>query len=171
MSQTATMFSPAWSSAFMLLMPMPPKPIIATFSVRLGARYPTPPGTWRGTIIGAMAKAAAAVAPSRTNVRREMGVDSSVIARDPVGAGTRNWNAGRTGRNGWCAVRDARCAFSNRPDAWRDRRIAESASRIAQNALFPSGLHGARHQTAAEPVDARQRGGRHPLRHVAPRDT
>src|SRR5215211_1434288 len=34
-----------------------------------------------------MARAAAAVAPSRTNVRREIGLVSSVIARDPVGAG------------------------------------------------------------------------------------
>ena len=62
-------------------MPMPPKPTMATLSVRWARDSRRPPSTWRGTIIGAMAKAAAAVAPSRTNVRREIGLDSSVIAR------------------------------------------------------------------------------------------
>src|SRR5678809_1470371 len=94
-----------------------------------------------------MAKAAAAVAPSRTNVRREIDLDSSVIARDPVGAGTRNWTTGRAGRNSGarCAWCDAQCAPANRPDAWLadDRgclttptwRVRDEPMRIAQCAL------------------------------------
>ena len=38
MSHTATMFSPARRMLFMFVSPMPPKPIMATFNVRLGAR-------------------------------------------------------------------------------------------------------------------------------------
>jgi hypothetical protein len=50
---------------------------MATLSRALGARYPTPPSTCLGTIIGPSAKAAAVVAEPFTKVRREMGDDSS----------------------------------------------------------------------------------------------
>src|SRR5215217_9691041 len=149
MSHTATMFSPAWRRAFMFDIPIPPKPIMATLSVRLGARYPTPPSTCRGTIIGAMAKAAAAVAPSRTKVRREIGLASSVIARNPVGAGNRNWMVVRAGRNGVPAG-------TGREEGVALLLLAPRADR-------------ARHQPAPEPVHRRHGRDRLRPRHVAPR--
>src|SRR5688572_15999678 len=178
------MFSPAWRIAVEFDNPIPPKPMTATLRVRLGGRYPTPPSTWRGTIIGATAKAAAAVAPSRTKVRREIGLDSSVIARDPVGAGDRKWMEGALVRNALVrdAVGDGRWAMSRtreRPDVlWRSPFVTH-ASRRASGSVPPvpctcsvgrtgyfSGCysvrpcgHRARHQPAPESVHARQ--GRH----------
>src|SRR5688500_15853436 len=96
-----------------------------------------------------MAKAAAAVAPSRTKVRREIGLDSSVIARDPVGAGNRKWMEGALVRNalvrdgvgdGRWAMGDGRWAMSRtreRPDVlWRSPFVTH-ASRRASGSVPP----------------------------------
>jgi hypothetical protein len=74
-SHTATRFS-VFASSCALPDPIPPKPATAKFTVSLGARYPGPPSTCRGTIVGnprdANAAAAAVVPVSTTKVRREI---------------------------------------------------------------------------------------------------
>ena len=65
-SASATMFWPPATSASALLIPIPPAPIIATFSVSLGATNPGPPRTFRGTMVNPKA----ALAMVETKLRR-----------------------------------------------------------------------------------------------------
>src|SRR5258706_5532450 len=99
-SQMATMLAPALAREIMFSFPIPPMPIMATFKVSLGAWKPMP-STCRGTIIGPTASAAAVVAVFLTNVRREIGTESSADMRSlEVSGDTGILNAGLCGWEG-----------------------------------------------------------------------
>src|SRR5579884_3211221 len=81
-SQNATRFSLATECA--LLEPCPPHPTIPMLSSALGAVYPLPPRTWRGTIVGRWPASAAprpSLDASATNSRRDvvLGCDASSV--------------------------------------------------------------------------------------------
>ena len=53
--------SSSWKRERRLLRPWPPTPMMATFTLSLGATKPGPPRTWRGRIVVAAAAEAAVV--------------------------------------------------------------------------------------------------------------
>ena len=67
----------------MLLRPWPPTPMMATFTLSLGATNPGPPSTWRGRIVAA-ATAEAAVVMNWRRLAVRSRLMSFLLKRPPV---------------------------------------------------------------------------------------